>query len=333
MKFAFAGFRHDHIFSLYNHIKERQDCQITASCEEDAPTREKLAATGRVNVTHHDYKTMLAEVECDAVAIGDYYSRRGEIAIAAMRAGKHVILDKPICTSLPELDEIEALAKEKKLAVQCMLDLRCRGQHLAMKRLLEEGRIGRVHTIMFQGLHPLVRDIRPSWYFEEGKHGGTINDIAIHGVDLALWMTNQTSADILAARAWNAVVTDVPTFQDCAQLMFRLGDGCGVIGDVSYLAPAKFGYRDEQYWRICCHGFRGVMETYSSAPSIKVATHEDETYREFPPDPHKSLVYFNSLLAEAGVTNVTPSLTTQEVLRASRITLEAQKIADSAAEL
>ena len=53
-----------------------------------------------MKLTHDDYRRMLREVECDAVAVGDYFARRGEIVIAALEAGKHVIADKPICTKL-----------------------------------------------------------------------------------------------------------------------------------------------------------------------------------------------------------------------------------------
>lgn len=329
MKFAFVGFRHNHIFSLYNTVASRTDLRIVACCEEDDATRESLVASGRAEITHDDYKTMLAEIDCDVVAVGDYYSKRGEITIAALRAGKHVISDKPIYTSLAELDEIEALSKAKKLSVQCMLDLRGKGQYVAMKRLINEGEIGDVQTIMFQGLHPLMRNARPAWYFEDGKHGGTINDIAIHGVDLALWLTGQTGGEVIASRAWNAACLDIPKFQDGAQLMLKLDNGCGVIGDVSYLAPTKCGFSGEQYWRICCHGSNGMAETCCSATAVKVATHADEKYREIPHIPQSGLVYLESLLVEAGVNAGVPAITTQQVLTASRVTLEAQRKADN----
>jgi predicted dehydrogenase len=64
---------------------------------------------------------MLDEVEVDIVAVGDYYGVRGERVIAALERGKHVIADKPLCTSLAELDRIEQLAAEKGLSVFCQV--------------------------------------------------------------------------------------------------------------------------------------------------------------------------------------------------------------------
>ena len=56
---------------------------------------------------------MLDEVECDAVGVGDYFAKRGSIAIEALKRGKHVISDKPLCTSLDELAQIRELSQAK----------------------------------------------------------------------------------------------------------------------------------------------------------------------------------------------------------------------------
>ncbi|MEZ4683286.1 MAG: hypothetical protein R2932_54665 [Caldilineaceae bacterium] len=56
-------------------------------------------------------------------------------------------------------------------------------QAIGLRNLIRSGLIGEIHAINFGGQHPLMLDTRAAWYFEPGKHGGTINDIAIHAVD------------------------------------------------------------------------------------------------------------------------------------------------------
>ena len=110
LRLAFAGFRHGHILEAYELARRHGDVEIVAACEEHAPTAEQLAAAGRVRRTHGSYDEMLAQADFDALAVGDYYGRRGEILIRALAAGKHVISDKPICTRLGELDRIAELS-------------------------------------------------------------------------------------------------------------------------------------------------------------------------------------------------------------------------------
>ena len=106
MRFAFAGFQHGHILSLYELVEEGEGLEVVAACEEDGEVREKLKAGGHVDITYGNVGEMLDEVDCDVVAIGDYYVRRGSLIIEALERGKHAIIDKPICTSLKELEEI-----------------------------------------------------------------------------------------------------------------------------------------------------------------------------------------------------------------------------------
>ena len=108
LKMAFVGFRHPHIMALYEAAKVNPGTKIVGACEEDADTREKLVAAGKVEITHSCFSKMLAELDCDAIAIGDYFARRGYLAIQALKAGKHVIADKPLCASLEEYRQINA---------------------------------------------------------------------------------------------------------------------------------------------------------------------------------------------------------------------------------
>ena len=107
-KVAFVGFRHGHVESLYKRMAEDPQIEIVALCEENADAAAAVEKSGR-HITHTDYAEMLEEVDFDILCIGDYYGIRGERAIAGLKAGKHVISDKPLCTSLDELQKIRSL--------------------------------------------------------------------------------------------------------------------------------------------------------------------------------------------------------------------------------
>lgn len=268
LKILFNGFRHGHIYGLYQKV-EASDFSVIAGCIEKNEEA-KLAAQTALGAQFSDksYDEWLS-TDIDAVAIGTAYGERGTAIIKALKAGKHVIADKPICTDLAELAEIEKLAKEKNLIIACMLDLRYLPQTRKACEILDSGLLGEVRNISFNGQHPLNYGTRPSWYFEAGMHGGTINDLSIHGVDLVRMLTHQEFTKIDAARAWNSYATKEPNFKDCALFMARLENGAGVLADVSYSAPSQ-AFSLPSYWefRVWCD--KGMLQFNWATPSVTV---------------------------------------------------------------
>ncbi len=329
IRFAFAGFRHGHIFALVNAVKERSGLSLVACCEEDETTRQELRASGRVEVTHDDYAAMLREVDCDVVAIGDYYARRGPMALAALRAGRHVILDKPVCTAMDELDAIARESRERGLRVGCQLDMRHNPKLVTMRRLIREGLIGEPRTVCVTGQHPLNFTTRPKWYFTPGCHGGTITDIGIHAIDLLPWLTGRGLAEVTAARAWNAKAAAAPCFKDCAQFMLRMENGGGVLGDVSYLSPDHCGYGVRQYWRLTVHGDGGVLESQNGEKTVHCALNGDPAPRDLPVDEGPYGSYLEDFLNDMAGNLSACDLTTAGVLHSMRQTLIVQQAADS----
>ncbi|MFA6568424.1 MAG: Gfo/Idh/MocA family oxidoreductase [Victivallales bacterium] len=325
LKFAFAGFRHGHITVLHEKVKKHPSCQLVAACEEDADARKNAREIWKIELTHESFKKMLEEVDFDVLAVGDYYSRRGQLIIAALKAGKHVISDKPICTSLDELEEISRLSGAKNLKIGCMLDLRDNPNMYAAKQIVSDGRLGEIHAIQFGGQHPLMLGTRPGWYFEKGRHGGTLNDIAIHGLDLVEWLTGLEIAEIVAARTWNAFAGKFPHFKDAGQLMLKLSNNCGVTGDVSYFSPDSFGYKLPYYWRVTVWGRNGVIEFNYVEPGVRVALNGADVISVTPPVPAE-IDFLDSFLKDVSGNPV--SLNTGHVLNISGKTLKLQKMAD-----
>jgi predicted dehydrogenase len=327
-RFAFAGFRHSHILDLLTGVEEHADAEVVACCEEDAAAREELAAKGRVKITHPDFAAMLREVECDVVALGDYYAKRGALVLAALRAGKHILSDKPLCTTLAEQDEIERLAAERGLIVGLQLDSRGYAAWRKAREIIRGGGIGEVATIRIDGQHPLLLGSRPGWYFEPGKHGGTINDIGIHAFDFVPWMTGLRWREINAARCWNAKAREFPHFHDGAQFMATLENGAGVLADFSYLAPDALGYKLPHYWHLLIHGTCGLLETNLFAQEITVIKDGSSAPEIIPAGDDRTRGYLDDYLQELRGNGAASDLTSAACLQASRLALEAQILAE-----
>lgn len=324
MKIAFAGFRHGHINCLYTYLQKRGGVEIVAACEEDASARADAEKAG-VKITHRSIEAMLQEVDCDAVAVGDYYSRRGGIVLAALQSGRHVIADKPLCTDLAELARIEALAAERGRRVGLMLDLRDQGVFIKIRELVRSGAIGEVHAATIWGQHPLGYAARPKWYFEPGKHGGTINDIGIHAVDIVPWITGLRVALVNAAKSWNSAFKREPRFHDAGQALLSLENGAGLFLDVSYLSPDSFGYTFPLYWKLTLWGGGGVIEGGGNLPNITLYRNGAAQPEAVAPEGNRVGRYFENFLDEVEGRPVEDAVGTAAALRASRAALLAQQ--------
>lgn len=325
-KLAIVGFRHGHIFELFGKAAATPGCAVAAVCEEDAATRETLKNRPDIAALplYDNFAKMLEEADCDIVGIGDYYAKRGSLAIAALKAGKHVVADKPLCTSLAELAEIRSLARERGLKVTLMLPLWSEGNTVAARNLIRDGRIGEVQAVSFNGQHPLNYGTRAGWYFEEGKQGGTINDIAAHGVDAITFLTGMKFKSIAAARTWNGQFPEVPHFQNGGQFLAVLENGAGVTGDVSYFG--RFAL--PSYWRFTVWGTDGWLEFSSHEPGVRcIAGASDVLQNVFPAPPLPG--YWPSFLDD--IAGKEAAFDTEHVLEIAEWTLKIQELADRSA--
>ena len=320
MNIAFAGFRHSHIYGLYKTALANPEVTITGCCEEDEAAR--LAAEKEVGsrFTYDSYEDVLKDDSVEAIAIGDYFQKRGGMIIAALKAGKHVICDKPLCTSLAELDEIERLIAEKGLQLCCMLDLRYMPQVQKAKAILESGELGEIYTASFTGQHALNFENRPRWYFEDGKQGGTINDIAIHGIDLVRYLTGKNLSRVNCAKTWNAYAEKAPDFKDAGQFMIEM-EGMSLISDVSYAAPVFNGLLPT-YWNFYFWGTKGMMNFRLSENSIHIYKGSEEIIDCEPIE----IEYLAAFMQE--IRGVATMMNTQFILESQRQVLEIQKAAE-----
>ena len=155
---------------------------------------------------------------------------RAAIAVRAMRAGKDVMVDKPGATTLAQVAEIEAVARETgRIFSICFSERFVVRACEAAARLVAEGAIGRVVQTVGLGPHRLNRAIRPGWFFERDAYGGILVDIASHQIDQFLFFTGAGEARIVASATANNALPDVPEFEDFGEILLEGGGASGFI--------------------------------------------------------------------------------------------------------
>lgn len=323
MKVGFAGFAHSHSISMYNYVNSSGELEVGGVFESDPQIKEQLKEKG-IEVTHESLEALLNEKDIDIISVGPCFSERGATIIKALRAGKHVIVDKPVCTKLSEIEEIERLVKEKNLKLGCMLTMRYTALVQGVRDAIQGGRIGEIRSITYGQQHPLMYKTRPKWFTDPEKHGGCINDIAIHGIDLISFVSGLRVKNVIAARTWNAFATEKKDFRDSGQFMVELSNGAGVISDVSYSLPSGIAYGYPLRWEI--FGSKGVLRFTTHSKQIELYYDEDKEPIMLELPQAKS-GYWEDFLRE--IKGEKPLvLTTEEIINSTKDTLRIQAFAD-----
>jgi predicted dehydrogenase len=158
------------------------------------------------------------------VLCADVNGLRSAVLVAALKAGKHVFVDKPPVTTLEQLDAVRRAAEDSgKLFFVYFGERLDNSLAVKARQLVREGRIGRTVNFIGLGPHKLSIEHRPAWMFDPDLYGGILNDIAVHQVELFSWLTGERVARF-RSRVGNFATPQHPTFQDFGDAWFE-GDG------------------------------------------------------------------------------------------------------------
>ena len=162
---------------------------VTAVCDEaEERAREAAERTGAAWFT--DYAKMLREAPCDAVTIATPSGLHPAQGVAAARAGKHVICEKPMATSLAGADDLVRACDEAKGQLFVVKQNRLNPAIQLLRRAVDKGRFGRIFVA-----NTTVWWARPQEYYDQAPwrgtwefDGGAILNQASHYVDLIQWL-------------------------------------------------------------------------------------------------------------------------------------------------
>ena len=136
------------------------------------------------------YEELLADPQIEAVSVCAANHAHAEISIAALKAGKHVLCEKPMAVTLEECEAMVAAAKEAGKYLMIGQNQRLAKAHAKAKELIEQGAIGKVLTFrtIFGHGGPETWSIDPGsnvWFFDKTKAAmGAMADLGIHKTDM-----------------------------------------------------------------------------------------------------------------------------------------------------
>ncbi len=169
----------------------------------EAMTRCRKSALNPENVREYtDYKTMLKEMELDAVCISSPNPFHVEQILDALETGCHVLCEKPLTMDRDEAKKVSLAAIDAKKQVAIAYQSRYRRDSRALKRALQSGDWGKVNSINLFACEDWMMPNRGTWRHDpELCPAGYFGDANGHQLDLICWLTEsypeQVSASML----------------------------------------------------------------------------------------------------------------------------------------
>ncbi len=252
-------------------IRSVPSFELAALCTR---TESRLQEVGRkydVDKLFTDYNDMLADDDIDAVSVVTMWDQHTEPTLAALAAGKHVFLEKPMASTVEDCRKIVEAAD--KAAGHLMVGHICRfnPRYAAAKASIAGGSIGRILSLSSR------RNIPAAWTPEILNKIGPIAGDAIHDTDLMLWFTG---AKIVSAYA-QTVDLRGKTYPDIGQTMYRFDNGATATLETVWCMPEKTPYAiDERMNIVGSDGFVQIQDTF---PNLGIVSSEgfsspDTTY-------------------------------------------------------
>lgn len=178
-------------------IQKNGNFEIVAFCDidrEKAETAKEKYGTSDARV-FIDYTELVKEAELEAVYVLTPNKSHSAISVAAMKAGKHVMCEKPMAKSYADAKLMLDTAKETGKLLTIGYQNRYRQDSKYLKTACENGDLG---DIYYARAHAVRRRAVPTWGVflnEEEQGGGPLIDIGTHALDITLWMMDNYEAE------------------------------------------------------------------------------------------------------------------------------------------
>ena len=226
-------------------INATAQAQVTAVWSSRPQNASELSARhGGAIQTFTDLGAMLARKDIHAVSICSYPSQHAEHAIAAAKAGKDIILEKPISLTLAEANAVAAAVKAAGVKVCVCFECRYSSQFLATKAVIDQGLLGKLHygeVDYYHGIGPWYGQFR--WNVRRDGGGTSLLSAGCHAMDALLLCMGSEVESVTSTAVKSASPTFAPYEYDTTSvtlLRFRNGSVGKVASVIDCLQPYYF---------------------------------------------------------------------------------------------
>ena len=199
-------------------IAKIPDADVVAVGSRTLDGAASFASVRGIPRAHGSIDALVADPNVDVVYVAGIHPVHREHAITAMRAGKHVLVEKPLAMNATEVTEMITVSRETNRFLMEAMWTRFNPLHVELKRRLDAGEFGKVLSIDSDFSFSIPVDASHR-LFDPSKGGGSLLDVGIYPISLAWWWLGKPAS-------WTATGTIGATGVDeTVELNFSYADG------------------------------------------------------------------------------------------------------------
>lgn len=219
--------------------------RLAAISDVDRPKAATIASRFGVPRVLRNDEEAFASDEIDAIVICTPSHLHEEQAIAALEAGKHVMVERPLALDEAGTERVLAAAEASGKALMVALNNRYRQDIGALLPFLRGGELGQIFYMKGGWLNRKVRTVRPTWrHRKETAGGGVLMDLGTQVLDLFLWMLDYPAVERVTAFTNPGEGMEV---EDSAAVVLKVADGPVLSFEVTWSLLAQ---RDRHYLQV-----------------------------------------------------------------------------------
>ncbi|MEK5038292.1 Gfo/Idh/MocA family protein [Sporosarcina sp. FSL K6-3457] len=265
--------------------------ELIALCDSNEQRLTEVGKRYGITKLYSNYAELLKNEEIDAVSICTWNNTHAEIAIAALEAGKHVLVEKPLSMTVEQALAVEVAVKKSGKILQVGFVRRHGDNTKLLKRFIDQDEFGEIYYAKASCLRRLGNP--GGWFSDQEKSGGgPLIDLGVHMIDICWYLMgkprpvsvsgntysrlgNRSHIENLTfykAADYNPTINNV---EDLANALIRFDNGASLYVDVSFTLHAK---KDELFVKL--FGEKGGAEI---EPELAMVTEKNNTILNITP--------------------------------------------------
>lgn len=229
--------------------------EIYAICDLNEERARQKANQYKAAKAYTDYKRLLADPAVDAVSICTWNNTHAEISIAALQAGKNVLVEKPLTTNIEDAHKIEAAVTESGKKLQVGFVRRYDDNIQMLKKFIDGGDLGDLYYAKASNIRRIGN---PGGWFADSERsgGGPLIDIGIHMIDVCWYLMGSPNVVSVSGNTYHQLgnrsnIQNLSSYrsadydpnkndvEDMATAFVRFDNNASLMIDASYTLHAK----------------------------------------------------------------------------------------------